>query len=164
MKSFHSIKGSVVGPRGFLAAGVHCDVFQRGKAGRKRDLAVIVSEVPAKAAGMFTTNQICAAPVKVCIEHIAKSNTQAIVVNSGNANACTGPCGLKDAREMATLLADELLLKPTNVLVGSTGRIGLELPMPNIRAGIRAIVKELDDKPAAAHHAAEAMMTSDTRT
>ena len=168
MKSFHSIKGSIVAPQGFLAAGLFCDVKRLGTGkgsnkGQKRDLAVIVSEVPAKAAGMFTTNQICAAPVKVCVEHIARGNTQAIIVNSGNANACTGPRGLKDAREMASLLADKLLLKPTNVLVGSTGRIGLELPMANIRAGIRAIVKELDDKPTAAHHAAEAIMTSDTR-
>jgi len=169
MKSFHSIEGSIVAPRGFLAAGLFCDVKRLGTGkgsnkGQKRDLAAIVSEVPAKAAGMFTTNQICAAPVKVCVEHIAKGNTQAIIVNSGNANACTGPRGLKDAKEMASLLAGELLLKPEDVLVGSTGRIGLELPMPNIRAGIREIVKELDDKSPAAHHAAEAIMTSDTRT
>ena len=158
MKSFHSIKGSITAPQGFLAAGMHCGVFQRGKAskaGQKRDLAVIVSEVPAKAAGMFTTNQICAAPVKLCVKHIANGNAQAVVINSGNANACTGPRGLKDAREMAALLADELLLKPEDVLVGSTGRIGLPLPMPNIRAGIREIVRELDGAPSAAHHAAE---------
>jgi glutamate N-acetyltransferase/amino-acid N-acetyltransferase len=169
MKSFHSIDGSIVAPQGFLAAGLFCDVKRLGTGkgsnkGKKRDLAVIVSEVPAKAAGMFTTNQICAAPVKLCVSHIAsnKGNAQAVVINSGNANACTGPRGLKDAREMAALLADELLLKPTDVLVGSTGRIGLPLPMPNIRAGIREIVKELDDAPSAAHHAAEAIMTSDT--
>ncbi len=169
MKLFHSIEGSIVAPQGFLTAGIFCDVKRLGTGkgsdkGQKRDLAVIVSELPAKAAGMFTTNQICAAPVKVCVEHIAKGNTQAIIVNSGNANACTGPRGLKDAREMASLLAGKLLLKPEDVLVGSTGRIGLELPMHNIRAGIREIVKELDDKPTAAHHAAEAIMTSDTRT
>ncbi len=145
-----------------------CDVKRLGTGkgsnkGKKRDLAVIVSEVPAKAAGMFTTNQICAAPVKLCVDHIADGNAQAVVINSGNANACTGPRGLKDAHEMAALLADELLLKPTDVLVGSTGRIGLPLPMPNIRAGIREIVKELDNAPSAAHHAAEAIMTSDTR-
>ncbi len=170
MKSFHSIDGSIVAPQGFLAAGLFCNVKRLGTGkgsdkGRKRDLAVIVSEVPAKVAGMFTTNQICAAPVKLCVDHIARSkgNAQAVVINSGNANACTGPRGLKDAREMAALLADELLLKPTDVLVGSTGRIGLPLPMPNIRAGIREIVKELDDAPSAAHHAAEAIMTSDTR-
>ena len=168
MKSFHSIEGSIVAPQGFLAAGLFCDVKRLGTGkgsnkGCKRDLAVIVSEVPAKAAGMFTTNQICAAPVKLCVKHIANGKAQAVVINSGNANACTGPRGLKDTHEMAALLADELLLKPEDVLVSSTGRIGLPLPMPHIRAGIREIVKELDNAPSAAHHAAEAIMTSDTR-
>ena len=132
--------------------------------GQKRDLALIVSEVPAKAAGMFTTNQICAAPVKVCVEHIANGKAQAVIINSGNANACTGPRGLKDAKEMAALIAEELLLQPQDVLVGSTGRIGLELPMPNIRKGIGQIVKELDDSPIASLHAAQAIMTSDTQS
>ncbi len=168
MKSFHSIDGSVVAPQGFLAAGLFCDVKSLGTGkgsnkGPKRDLALIVSEVPAKAAGMFTTNQICAAPVKVCVKHIADGKAQAVLINSGNANACTGPRGLKDAKEMAALLAQELLLQPEDVLVGSTGRIGLELPMPNIRTGISQIVKELDDSPIAAHHAAEAILTSDTQ-
>ena len=168
MKSFRSINGSIIAPQGFLAAGLFCDVKRLGTGkgsdkGQKRDLALIVSEVPATAAGMFTTNQICAAPVKVCVEHIANGKAQAVVVNSGNANACTGPRGLKDAREMAALSAKELLLKPENVLVGSTGRIGLELPMPNIRKGIAQIVKGLDDTRSAAHNAAEAIMTSDTR-
>jgi len=131
--------------------------------GQKRDLALIVSEVPATAAGMFTTNQICAAPVKVCVEHIANGKAQAVIINSGNANACTGPQGLKDAKEMASLMAEELLLQPQDVLVGSTGRIGLELPMPNIRKGIGQIVKELDDSPIASLHAAQAIMTSDTK-
>ena len=156
MTLFHSIDGSIVAPRGFLAAGLFCNVKRLGTGkgsdkGQKRDLALIVSEVPAKVAGMFTTNQICAAPVKLCVDHIASNNgnAQAVVINSGNANACTGPRGLKDAHEMAALLADELLLQPTDVLVGSTGRIGLPLPMPNIRAGIREIVKELDDAPSA---------------
>ena len=168
MKSFRSINGSIIAPQGFLAAGLFCDVKRLGTGkgsdkGQKRDLALIVSEVPATAAGMFTTNQICAAPVKVCVEHIANGKAQAVVVNSGNANACTGPRGLKDAREVAAFSAKELLLKPEDVLVGSTGRIGLELPMPNIRKGIAQIVKELDDSPSAAHNAAEAIMTSDTR-
>jgi len=168
MKSFRSINGSIIAPQGFLAAGLFCDVKRLGTGkgsdkGQKRDLALIVSEVPATAAGMFTTNQICAAPVKVCVEHIANGKAQAVVINSGNANACTGPRGLKDAREMAALSAKELLLKPEDVLVGSTGRIGLELPMPNIRKGIAQIVEELDDSPNAAHNAAEAIMTSDTR-
>ena len=168
MKSFHSIDGSITAPQGFLAAGLFCDVKSLGTGkgsnkGQKRDLALIVSEVSAKAAGMFTTNQICAAPVKICVKHIADGKAQAVVINSGNANACTGPRGLKDAKEMSTLLAEELLLQPEDVLVGSTGRIGLELPMPNIRKGIRQIFKELDDTPTAAHHAAEAILTSDTQ-
>ena len=168
MKSFHSIDGSVTAPQGFLSAGLFCDVKSLGTGkgsdkGQKRDLALIVSEVPAKAAGMFTTNQICAAPVKVCVDHIGNGKAQAIIINSGNANACTGPRGLKDAREMTALMADELLLQPEDVLVGSTGRIGLELPMPNIRKGIRQIIRELDDSPTAAHHAAQAIMTSDSQ-
>ena len=168
MKSFHSIDGSVTAPQGFLSAGLFCDVKSLGTGkgsdkGQKRDLALIVSEVPAKAAGMFTTNQICAAPVKVCVDHIGNGKAQAIIINSGNANACTGPRGLKDAREMTALMADELLLQPEDVLVGSTGRIGLELPMPNIRKGIRQIIRELDDSPTAAYHAAQAIMTSDTQ-
>jgi glutamate N-acetyltransferase/amino-acid N-acetyltransferase len=168
LKSFHSIDGSVVAPQGFLSAGLFCDVKSLGTGkgsdkGQKRDLALIVSEVPARAAGMFTTNQICAAPVKVCVEHIANGKAQAVIINSGNANACTGPQGLKDAKEMASLMAEELLLQPEDVLVGSTGRIGLELPMPNIRKGIGQIVKELDNSPIASLHATQAIMTSDTK-
>src|SRR5947208_10153870 len=96
------IQGSVVAPRGFRAAGVFCDIKRLGtgkgsEKGNKRDLALIVSEAPATVAGMFTTNQICAAPVKICVERVKQGRAQAIVVNSGNANACTGKQGLKDA-------------------------------------------------------------------
>ena len=106
MAKFKKIRGSITTPLGFRAAARFCDVKTLGTGkgsnkGQKRDLAVIVSEVPATAAGMFTTNQICAAPVKVCVDHIADGKAQAVVINSGNANACTGPRGLKDAQEMA---------------------------------------------------------------
>ena len=87
-------------------------------------------------AGMFTTNQVCAAPVKLCVERVKKGRAQAVVVNSGNANACTGKQGLADAREMATQVERALKLKSGSVLVGSTGRIGLNLPMENVRHGI----------------------------
>src|ERR1041384_7920923 len=105
-KSFKLIDGAVTAPIGFLASGVFCDIKRIGTGkgsnkGQKRDLALIVSEVPATVAGMFTTNQVCAAPVKVCLERVKKGTAQAIVVNSGNANACTGQQGLRDAREMA---------------------------------------------------------------
>src|SRR5712664_253123 len=107
------IRGSITAPSGFRAAGVFCDIKRLGTGrgsnkGKKRDLALIVSEVPAAVAGMFTTNQVCAAPVKVCIPRVAKGTAQAIVVNSGNANACTGKQGMKDALAMTALIAKEL--------------------------------------------------------
>src|SRR5256714_8496145 len=110
---FARTTGSILAPRGFLASGIFCDIKRLGTGkgsakGRKRDLALIVSEVPATVAGMFTTNQICAAPVKVCLQRVKKGVAQAIVVNSGNANACTGRQGLKDAIGMAHLTAEDL--------------------------------------------------------
>src|SRR5436309_15746436 len=103
------VSGSIVAPRGFRASGVFCDIKRLGtgkgsEKGSKRDLALIVSEVPAAVAGMFTTNQICAAPVKVCIQRVKKGLAQAIVVNSGNANACTGKQGLRAALDMTAVL------------------------------------------------------------
>src|SRR5436189_6277482 len=111
--TFTAIPGSVTAPKGFLASGVFCDIKRMGTGKgsnkpNKRDLALIVSEVPAVAAGMFTTNQVCAAPVKVCIERARSGEGQAIVVNSGNANACTGKQGMADAREMSVILGREL--------------------------------------------------------
>src|SRR5213082_2430839 len=162
------IHGSIVAPQGFLTAGVFCDIKRLGtgkgsEKGRKRDLALIVSEVPAAVAGMFTTNQVCAAPVRVCIERVKKGLAQAIVVNSGNANACTGTRGLQDAYQMTALAAKTLRIPAEHVLVGSTGRIGVTLPMANVRAGILDAVSLLDDAPVCADHAVEAIMTSDTR-
>src|SRR2546422_3073958 len=132
--SFTAVEGSIVAPKGFLASGVFCDIKRIGTGkgsnkGPKRDLALIVSEVPATVAGMFTTNQVCAAPVKVCAERVRGGTAQAIVINSGNANACTGRQGLKDARAMTAVLASELHMREQHVLVGSTGRIGVRMPM-----------------------------------
>jgi glutamate N-acetyltransferase / amino-acid N-acetyltransferase len=169
MKSkFKILPDSIVAPKGFLASGVFCDIKKLGTGkgsnkGQKRDLALIVSETPAAVAGLFTTNQVCAAPVKVCIERVKKGIAQAVVVNSGNANACTGKQGLQDAREMTALLAKRLRLPVERVLVGSTGRIGVTMPMANVRTGIDEAVTLLDHSPASAAHTAEAIMTSDTR-
>ena len=169
MKStFKEIKGSIVAPQGFLASGVFCDIKKLGTGkgsnkGQKRDLALIVSEIPAVVAGLFTTNQVCAAPVKVCVERVKKGVAQAIVVNSGNANACTGKQGLLDAREMTAWLAKHLRLPADHVLVGSTGRIGVALPMANVRAGINEAVTLLAHARENAAQVAEAIMTSDTR-
>src|SRR6266851_3853537 len=102
MKSqFIKIPGSIVAPQGFKASGVFCDIKRLGtgkgsQKGNKPDLALILSEKPASVAGMFTTNQVCAAPVKLCAARVRKGVAQAIVANSGNANACTGRQGLKD--------------------------------------------------------------------
>src|SRR5438445_5429942 len=134
------IRGSITAPCGFRAAGVFCDIKRLGTGkgsnkGAKRDLALIVSEVPATVAGMFTTNQICAAPVKVCAERVKKGTAQAIVANSGNANACTGRQGMKDALAMTAFAATQLHAPEEHVLVGSTGRIGVKMPMPNVKSG-----------------------------
>lgn len=165
---FREVAGCIVAPRGFRAAGVFCDIKRLGTGkgsdkGKKRDLAILYSEVPAAVAGMFTTNQVCAAPVKVCVERRRGGWAQAVVVNSGNANACTGNQGMADAREMVTLTEQALGLEPGLALVGSTGRIGVAMPMDNVRAGIIEAAAMLGDAPENADHAAEAIMTSDTR-
>jgi len=167
-KQFKSVAGSIVAPQGFLAAGVFCDIKRLGTGkgsnkGRKRDLALIVSEVPATVAGMFTTNQVCAAPVKVCASRVRKEEAQAIVVNSGNANACTGQQGMKDALKMTAIVANRLHMPVEHVLVGSTGRIGVIMPMANVKAGILRVARLLGNGVAHADEAAEAIMTSDTR-
>ena len=165
---FHEIPGSVVAPAGFLASGVFCDIKRLGTGkgsykGRKRDLALILSTAPATVAGMFTTNQVCAAPVKVCLERVKSGRARAIIVNSGNANACTGASGLRDAKKMTELTARHCRLKPAEVLVASTGRIGVHLPMDNVAWGIDTAAKLLGNSQEEADHAAEAIMTSDTR-
>ncbi len=165
---FKSIEGSIVAPQGFLASGVFCDIKRLGTGkgsakGKKRDLTLIVSEVPASVAGMFTTNQICAAPVKVCVPRVKKGVAQAIVVNSGNANACTGKQGMKDALAMTALVAKQFHMPVEHVLVGSTGRIGVTMPMANVKSGILHAAQILGHEPAHAVESAEAIMTSDTK-
>lgn len=165
--SISFISGSVTSPQGFSGEGIFCDVKRLGTGkgsnkGKKRDLAVIFSEPPCVAAGMFTTNQICAAPVKVCVEHLKHPACRAVVVNSGNANACTGLKGRKDAETMCKQTAKWLKIKPSEVMVASTGRIGLPLPMTNIRSGIQSACAGLNTTQEAGNHIAEAIMTSDT--
>lgn len=162
------VAGSVVAPRGFRAAGLFCDLKRLGTGkgsdkGNKRDLALIVSDVPAVVAGMFTTNQVCAAPVKVCLERMRRGTARAVVANSGNANACTGRQGMQDALEMVRFTERALALPAGSALVGSTGRIGVAMPMDNVRAGIIAAGVELGSSTRHAGQAAEAILTSDTR-
>src|ERR1700736_869851 len=161
------IPGSICAPPGFKCAAVFCDIKKLGtgkgsEKGRKRDLALIVSDVPAAVAGVFTTNQVCAAPVKITRQRAAKQSARAIVVNSGNANACTGRQGMVDARRMTELAARALAINENDVLVCSTGRIGVWMPMKNIERGIRACAPCIARSTSNARQVAEAIMTTDT--
>jgi glutamate N-acetyltransferase / amino-acid N-acetyltransferase len=165
---FRQISGSICAPRGFKCASVFCDIKKLGtgkgsEKGQKRDLALIVSDVPAAVAGVFTTNQICAAPVKVSRRAAAKDFARGIVVNSGNANAATGPRGMRDARSMIQFAAKALSINENDVLVCSTGRIGVAMPMKNIERGIRACASRIARSTSNARQVAEAIMTTDTR-
>ncbi len=147
--------GSVTSALGFLAGAVRAGI----KSKDELDLAILCSEVPCKAAGVFTTNQIKSAPVILSQRHITKGRAQAIVVNSGCANACMGEQGLVDALEMANMLAAKLGISPEEVLVASTGVIGVPLPMAKIRAGIPKIKPTREG----GHDFCRAIMTTDTR-
>jgi glutamate N-acetyltransferase/amino-acid N-acetyltransferase len=168
---FQDIGGSVTAPQGFRAAGVFCDIKRLGTGkgsnkGQKRDLALIVSDVPAAVAGTFTTNRVCAAPVKLCADCVARGTARAIVVNSGNANACTGRQGRRDAQAMAQAVAEACRggeISAREVLVASTGRIGVPLPMTQVKQGILDVAGLLGGGAAQARQASEAIMTSDTR-
>ncbi|HHV77306.1 MAG TPA: bifunctional glutamate N-acetyltransferase/amino-acid acetyltransferase ArgJ [Syntrophothermus lipocalidus] len=150
------IAGGVTAPLGFLAQGVMAEIKKKDK----KDVAVIYSQRPARAAGVFTTNLVQAACVKYTKKEVADGRAQAIVANSGNANACTGPQGEKDARLMAETAAEMLKIKAEDVLVASTGVIGVPLPMDRVTAGIREACQNLS--PHGGHSAAEAIMTTDT--
>ncbi|MHB1639938.1 MAG: bifunctional glutamate N-acetyltransferase/amino-acid acetyltransferase ArgJ [Candidatus Dormibacteria bacterium] len=149
--------GGVVAAKGFLAGAVDTDA--RGDGSSRLDLALIVSEVPAVAAGVFTTNVVKAAPVVISQLHVKRGQARAIVVNSGNANACTGARGLGDALRMAQATADAVDCPPGEVLVASTGVIGRVMPVERILPGIGRAAASLQR---AGDRAAEAIMTTDT--
>ncbi len=151
------LQDDVVLPAGFTAAGVAAGLKRSGKL----DMMLVMSDRPATCAGVFTTNQVKAAPVKLDQEVVKRKTARALIVNSGNANACTGAKGMTDARTMASLTAKLLKLKPADVLVCSTGAIGKPMPMNTVKAGIHQLAPILtaDGGP----FAAEAIMTTDTR-
>jgi len=148
--------GNVTSAKGFLSAGIHAGL----KTGREKDMALLVSTCPADAAGAFTTNQVKAGPVRVSQEHLKNGKVRAIIINSGNANACTGVRGIADAKRMTVATAVALRCKPQEVLVCSTGRIGVPLPIRKVLRGIRNCARIL--KPGRGSVAARAIMTSDT--
>jgi glutamate N-acetyltransferase / amino-acid N-acetyltransferase len=147
---------SVTAPQGFVASAVHAGIRKK----ERLDLALVRSLVPATGAGMFTVNRVQAAPVLLCKEHLGLAQPQAIVANSGVANAATGAQGLRDARATAAEAAQALGLEPEQVLVLSTGVIGATLPLDNVLAGVRAAARSLARDGGQA--AAEAILTTDT--
>ena len=147
---------SVVYPKGFKAAGIHSKIKKK-----KKDLALIYSEAPCTASGTFTKNLVKAAPVVVSEENV-KNQIRAIIVNSGNANACTGDVGMANAIKMVEATANVLGITKEEVLVASTGVIGQQLPIDNILAGIAEIADELGTEKDNGIDAADAIMTTDT--
>ncbi len=146
-------------PKGFLAAGLHCGIKPDPEV---LDLGLIYSERPAAVAATFTTNRIHAAAVRISRERVASGRAQAVVVNSGNANACTGARGLEDAHAMTRLVAEQLRLEEAEVLVASTGIIGEYLPMDKIEMGIAGVAGALGRGPEADDSISRAILTTDT--
>ena len=147
--------GGITSASGFLAGAVHAGIKNEDEL----DLAILYSEAPCVAAGVFTTNQMKSAPVILSQRHLLRRQAQAIVANSGCANAYTGKKGLMDALEMANLAATKLGIPPEEVLVASTGVIGVPLPLKHISAGIEKVRLSKDG----GHDFARAIMTTDTR-
>ena len=151
------IDGGITAVPGILAAGITAGIKPSGK----KDIALIYSSAPARAAAIFTTNQVKGASVLVSQEHVRDGKAQAIVASSGCSNVCTGEQGVKDAREITKTVGELLRIKPNQVLIAATGVIGQPLPMDKIRPALPKLVKALS--PQGGRSAAEAIMTTDTR-
>ena len=156
--TFHPVSGGVTAATGFLAGAVHCGI--KHDQPKKADLALVCSEVPSVGAATFTTNKIKAAPVKVSAAHLRTKDLRAVVLNSGNANACTGLMGIEHSKRMARAVGWTLGLRERQVLVCSTGRIGVPLPIERLEEGIVQAAGALSSSGGRA--AARAIMTSDT--
>lgn len=145
--------------RGYRFSGVHCGIKPDPN---RLDLALVVTDWPASAAGVFTRNRVIAAPVRVCKERLPSTQARGIVISSGNANACTGQRGMDDAGRMTTLAAQAIGCAPEQMLVCSTGVIGRHLPMPEVEKGVRAAAGQLESSAAGFQRAANAILTTDT--
>jgi glutamate N-acetyltransferase/amino-acid N-acetyltransferase len=150
------LDGGITAVPGILAGGVVAGIKPSGK----KDLALIYSSTPARAAAVFTSNQVKGAPVIVSSEHVRGGQAQAIVASSGCSNVCTGDQGIADAREMTRIVGDLLRMPANHVLVAATGVIGVPLPMNKIRAALPKLAQSLS--PQGGRAAAEAIMTTDT--
>jgi glutamate N-acetyltransferase/amino-acid N-acetyltransferase len=150
---------TITAPKGFLASGIRAGIKKSGKP----DLGIIACPTGATAAAVFTTNRITSAAVQVSREHVLGRKVFAVVVNSGNANACTGQKGLRDALTMCRLTAEQVQADPQEVLVASTGIIGEPLPMNKVIPGIAIAVKRLSPSTSAGLDFTKAIMTTDLR-
>jgi len=150
---------TITAPKGFLASGISCGIKKSGK----KDIAILVCPTGAKAAAVFTTNKIVSAAVTVSKQHIKSADIEAVVANSGNANACTGSKGIEDAIKMCKTAARLIDAKANQVLIASTGIIGHQLPMEKINNGIIIAAAKLSSSPEAGNDFAQAIMTTDTR-
>jgi len=155
----NEISGGVTAAIGFSASGIHCGL-RKNKS--KKDLALILAAKPCPAAAVFTTNKVCAAPVTLSRQNVSDGYAQAIICNSGNANTCTSD-GYDKASLTASSLANKLSIKESDVIVASTGVIGVPLPVEPIISGIDQLVNELDTTEQASESAAIAIMTTDTK-
>ncbi|MBV4416741.1 bifunctional glutamate N-acetyltransferase/amino-acid acetyltransferase ArgJ [Clostridium tyrobutyricum] len=154
--NFKITKGGVTSPKGFKSSGVSTGL----KKGNKKDLALVYSKESCNSAGVYTKNRVKGAPLIVTKEHLNNSKAQAIIINSGNANTCTGDTGIKNAEEMCSCCADLLELKKEDVLVASTGVIGVQLNIDAIKKSIPDLVNSLSEDEH--KNAANAIMTTDT--
>jgi glutamate N-acetyltransferase/amino-acid N-acetyltransferase len=158
MSKIKMVKGGVTSAQGFLAGAVFAGIKASNKG--REDMALVASEVPAAAAGVFTTNRVKAAPVRVSKAHLKAKFARAVLLNSGNANACTGPCGIAAAKALAAGTAEVLGCSTGQILVCSTGRIGVALPLDKMKAKLPDLAARLSAKNGSA--AAKAIMTSDS--
>ena len=158
MSKLKKVKGGVTAAQGFLAGAVFAGIKAWNKG--REDMALVASEVPAAAAGVFTTNRVQAAPVRVSKAHLKAKFTRAVLLNSGNANACTGPCGIAAAKALAAGTAEVLGCATGQILVCSTGRIGVALPLEKMKARLPDLVARISSKGGL--NAAKAIMTSDS--
>ncbi len=150
--------GTVTSSKGFKAAGIHCGIKKK-----RKDLALIYSELPCSCAGTFTLNKVKAAPLLLSKDIISKGQkVKAVIVNSGNANACTGDQGYQDALETQKKLAEKLGITPEEVLISSTGVIGQKLEVDKLFSGIDQIIPVLSEN--GGNEAAEAILTTDTKS
>ncbi|MDV4152385.1 bifunctional glutamate N-acetyltransferase/amino-acid acetyltransferase ArgJ [Clostridium sp. AL.422] len=147
----------ITAPQGFLASGIHCGLKKNNL---KLDLALIYSTVPASSAGVYTKNKVKGAPIYITKEHLANKKAQAIIINSGNANTCTGEDGLMKAKRMTEIQGKALKLKASDVLVASTGVIGVPLNIDAIKDGIPMLTERLSKE--GFENASDAIMTTDT--